>query len=438
MDTPLPPALAPNGRPSRGGRRTRGADQTSVRRANLAVVLGHVAEHGPVSRAAVASATGLTKATVSSLVAELLDRGLLREAGRPERAGRVGRPGLALALADTTVAVGLEVNVDYLALCAEDLSGRVRLEQRVPGDNRGASVGPVLDRLAALARVALDDAGRNGCVVAGIGVAVPGLVDLDSGTLLRAPNLGWADVPLAAELGRRLDVDVPLRVENEANLAALAEHWGGSASDLQDFVAVFGEVGVGAGIFVRGALYRGSRGFGGEIGHTTVDPHGQACACGSSGCLETVAGLEAIARRAGVEGGPSRGATDELVRRASAGDARTLDSLREAGAALGLALASTANLFDPEAVILGGCFGPLAPWLRDGVEAALAGRVLSARWSTPDVRATELGEPAAVRGAAALTLRGVLEAPWTIPSAAERGASEEGGEREAVPRAATV
>ena len=392
----------------------RPADQTTVRRANLGVVLRHVAEHGPCSRAHVAAESGLTRGTVSSLVAELIELELLRETGLQAGPRSVGRPGRALELADTVAAVGLEVNVDYLAVCIEDLTGTVRYERRAYGDNRGSAPGPVLDRLTRMARSAVDAAAAAGMRPVGLGLALPGIVEVASGMLLRAPNLDWTQLPAADGLCERLGTTLPIRVENEANLAALAEHWSGAARTVDSFLCVFGEVGVGAGILVGGELYRGSQGFGGELGHVTVDPFGAPCACGSSGCLETLVGQEAIARRVGVEvaGSRTRSLTEELVRRASARDERALAALREAGSVLGSALASTVNLFDLDAVVLGGCFGPLAPWIAGEVRSALDEHVLSSHWSTCDVIASAFGEGAAVRGAAAVVLRGILFDPW--------------------------
>ena len=397
-------------------RRASRADQSTVRRANLGVVLAHVAEHGPCTRARIAAGTGLTRGTVSSLVAELIELDVLREAGEVAPTGGVGRPGVTLELADTVGALGLEVNVDYLHVYVEDLTSAVRYEERVYGDHRGSCPGPVLDELAALAREAIEEAEAGGLRVVGVTLAVPGLVRVDTGTLLNAPNLGWTDVPVGAELAARLD-GRPVRVDNEANLAAVAEHARGAARGLQHFICVFGEVGVGGGVFLDGRLFRGAHGFGGELGHVTVDPAGARCACGSRGCLETVVGQEAIARRAGIEifaEGGTRRLTEELLRRAEAGDDVVLRSLREAGATLGTALASTVNLLDLDRIVLGGCFGPLAPWLVGGVRSSLEERVLSWGLSPLDVVAPPLGEGAAVRGAAAESLRQVLAAPWLV------------------------
>jgi predicted NBD/HSP70 family sugar kinase len=394
------------------------ADQTTVRRANLGVVMRHVAVNAPCSRARIAAETGLTRGTVSSLVAELVELDLLRAGGGNGQERRPGRPAQPLELADTAVAVGLEVNVDSLEVSVEDLTGRVRYERRVFADNRRAASGPVLDRIARMAADAIGEMEGDGLRVVGIAVAVPGLVATASGTVLRAPNLGWTRVPIADELHARLpDVDLPIHVENEANLSALAEHWQGAARGVRSFISVFGEVGVGAGIVVDGELYRGLHGFGGEFGHITVDPDGEPCACGSRGCLETLVGQEAIARRAGLSidsGKRTWSITAALVRRARAGDPAVLGALNDAGRWLGVGLASAVNLLDLDVVVLGGCFGPLSPWLSTEVEKALRNRVLSADWSACELRSSAIGELAAVRGAAALTLRELLAAPWTV------------------------
>ena len=407
------------------------ADQTTVRRANLGVVLRHIAAAGSCSRADVAAGTGLTRGTVSSLVNELLELDLVRETGKSVAPRGGGRPGLTLQLADVVVGVGLEVNVDYIAVSLEDLTGAVRYERRAYRDHRGSTPGPVLDRLGGVARAALDAAAREGLRPIGISVAVPGLVEESSGTVVFAPNLGWHGIPVADELERR--VGLPVHVENESNLAALAEHWTGAAVGIDDFVCVFGEVGVGGGIVLGGRLFRGSHGFGGEFGHVSVDPAGRPCACGSRGCVETLVGQEAIAASAGIAvSGRTRSLTDELVRRAEEGAQDVVVALNEAGRWLGIALASTFNVLDLQAVVLGGCFGPLSPWLAGDVRRTLEERSLAARSGSFVVLPSAFGDGAAVRGAAALSLHRLLDAPWTAPAPAADAAAS--GTRAAPPR----
>jgi predicted NBD/HSP70 family sugar kinase len=394
------------------------ANQRAVRRHNLGVVLRHLSEHGPRSRATIALETGLNKTTVSSLVTELIGLDLVVERGLEQR-GTVGRPGQVVELSgDGVVALGLEVNVDYLAVRALDLTGTERHRGLDVRDNRGMTTGEVLDRLAEQARAALDAVKAQGLRPVGATVALPGLVDAGTGTLLLAPNLGWTDVRVADELRDRLSsAAIPLAAENEANLAALAELWEGSARGLADVLYVSGEIGVGGGIIIGGELFRGAQGFGGEFGHMTLDPGGRPCACGSRGCLETVVGLEALLELAGLDPSDARTTTGSgepvsiLAARARAGDERALAALRDAGRWLGIAIASASNLLNFQAVVLGGFFGQLSTWLAAPIARELEVHVLASDWAVPRVLPSTLGPEAAVRGAAAQSLRRVLADP---------------------------
>ena len=400
------------------------ANQRAVRRHNLGVVLRHVSEHGPRSRATIALETGLNKTTVSSLVTELIGLELLVERGLEQR-GTVGRPGQVVELSGSgVVALGLEINVDYLAVRALDLTGAERHRSLDVRDNRRVQVRTVLDRLGALATKALEEVQTEGLRPVGATVALPGLVDAARGALLVAPNLGWNDVAVVDELHERLSGPAfPLAADNEANLAALAELWEGTARGLSDVLYVSGEIGVGAGIIVGGELFRGSQGFGGEFGHMTVDPNGRPCACGSRGCLETLAGLEPLLELAGLD--PASAATttgsgepvSELAARARMGDQQALDALREAGGWLGIGIASAANLLNFQAVVLGGFFAQLATWLAAPIARELETHVLASEWGVPRLLPSTLGPEAAVRGAAALSLRRVLTDPASAEAA---------------------
>jgi predicted NBD/HSP70 family sugar kinase len=382
-----------------------------VRRHNLGVVLRHVAEHGPRSRAAIAQETGLNKTTVSSLVGELIDFGLVRET-EIELRGTVGRPALPVELSGKrVVGLGMELGVDFLAVRAADLTGEERHRALVTGDNRGRPVDDVLGDLARLATEALTALGEQDLLTVGAVIAVPGLVDSD-GRLLVAPNLGWTDVSvpdrIAGELG---DPPFPVRAENEANLGALAELWEGAGREFADFIYVSGELGIGAGIIVGGEPFRGAHGFGGELGHITVDPEGDLCACGNRGCLETRVALGALLRAAGLD--PAARVTD-LAARARDGDERTLRALADAGRWLGIGVASAANLLNPRGVVVGGYFAPLAEWLVPGLRQELDARVLAAEWDPPRVVISALGAEAAVRGASALALRRIFADPGVV------------------------
>ena len=400
------------------------ARQHGLRSHNLALVLQHIAANEPVTRARIAQATSLTKATVSSLVDDLVGARLVTELG-PEARGEIGRPGSALALNRTGfVGVGLEINVDYVAVCVTDLVGRVRYLRTRPRDNRGQPPTRVLGRAIRMARTAMQAAEAEGLTIAGLAVAVPGLVETEQGLLHVAPNLEWVDVPVAQVLkGRFAPRDLTVMVDNEANLAALGELWFGGHDRLTDFVHISGEIGVGGGIVVGGELFRGASGFAGEVGHVTVQPDGPRCRCGARGCLEQVAGQEALLRAAGLTGaagtsiGQPRGSVAELVARARAGEPGTLQAIESAGRALGIGVAAMVNVVDPSAVVLGGLYASLEPWLRKPLLEELRERVISQSWAPVRVLASRLGPDAAVRGAAGAVVREVLSNPTAVRAA---------------------
>jgi predicted NBD/HSP70 family sugar kinase len=380
---------------------------------NLALVLHQVEATLPTSRAEIAAATGLTRATVSSLVDDLVRAGLVGEVDPAPRTG-AGRPATGLVLAPGGPAgLGLEINVDYLAAAVVDLTGAVRHRVVRRVDQRDRPPLDVLADVAAMAAGAVGAAGAAGLTVAGARLAVPGLVDGD-GLVRVAPNLEWRDLDVYGPLvtARVWPRRLALTVDNEANLAALGEL--AATRNRASFLYVSGEVGIGAGLVLDGALFRGAHGWSGEFGHVTVAPDGPACHCGAHGCLEQYAGQEAILRAAGVPveaGLAAHVGVRRIVELATAGDAAMLDALRGAGEALGVAAAGAVNLLDVDTVVLGGTFAVLAGWLAEPVQRELGRRVLTATWSPVRVRPSALGSEATVVGAAGAVVREILAAP---------------------------
>lgn len=394
-------------------------DQRAVRRANLGVVLRHVAARGPLSRATIAAETGLNKTTVSSLVAELVSTRLLHDTGDDERPGTVGRPAQTVHLnPDGAFSLGLEIHFDYLSVCATDLCGEVRYACELPINNRASDPECVLDRVADLAGDGLDAADRGGVPAVGVTIAAPGLVDVDAGVAVASPDLGWTRTPIVAMLSERLGrPGLPVRADNESNLGALAELWAGAGRGLRDFVYVSSPHGVGAGIVLHGDLYRGAHGFAGELGHVTVDPDGPPCTCGSRGCLAMLVGEDALMAIAADHGLPSATApiaAAALAARIREGDSDTTAAIERMGGWLGIGLADMVNLLDPEAVVLGGCLGVLAEWLQPPLREQLSSRALATGCATCRIVPSQLGDAAAVRGAAALAIREVIADPISI------------------------
>jgi predicted NBD/HSP70 family sugar kinase len=398
-----------------------------VRRSNLALVLRHLGARGSRSRAGIAADTGLNKATVSSLVAELVDRGLVRE-GELDRAGAVGRPGKSVELDGRCVGgIGVEVNVDHLTAMVLDLTTTVLFEQRVALDVRALPPEDVLDAVAELTSRAIRECGRRDVQPVGVTIAIPALVDVADGVVAFAPNLHWRDVPVVRGMTDRLtgllaEHPMPIRVANDANLAALGEHAMGGVAGTADLVYLTGEIGVGAGVISGGRLLGGAEGFSGEVGHIQLDPAGHECGCGRRGCWETLVGMAGMLRLAADADDPVSDPAldldqrlDLIRRRAETGDRRTLDALAEVGAGLGVGASILINFVNPRVVVLGGYFARLGPYLLGPMTAELRARVIAPDIGGCRVELSTLGFAAASRGGANVALEAVFDDPAMVP-----------------------
>jgi predicted NBD/HSP70 family sugar kinase len=382
-----------------------------VRAANLSLVLRTVcAADEPPSRADVAAATGTTRATAARLADDLLDAGLLEEVVRPPTARR-GRPATPLAPGSRYAALGLQVDAGLLVARVLDLRGRVVAEAVEEGDFVGSAAGPTLERLGALTDRLVAGLPRRLRLV-GAGLALPGIVDVAAGALLRAPNLGWSDEHPGRFLAGSLPPGLVPVLGNEADLAArtVAEVAPGRPGPHRDFLYLSGQIGIGGAAVLGGRVMAGSSGWAGEVGHVCVDPAGPACRCGSTGCLEQFAGRDALLAAAGL---PRGTAPSVLADRAAAGDPAALQALDTAAWALGVALAGALNVLDIPVVVLGGHLGDLGELLCPRVAEHLSRRVLSARWRRPAVAAAANGPGAGATGAALRALDGVLADPAT-------------------------
>lgn len=376
------------------------ADFADVRATNLAVVLRYVRANAPCSRADIAATTGLNKATVSSLVADLIDRRLLRETGLTER--RIGRPATMLALDGRPyAAIGLQVATDHLTAVALDLAGEQLLSWQRAFSAPTMSPGRAVSVIAALAARAATRVAAQGRRVLGLTVGVPGLVD-GTGRISSADHLGWHELDLRAELRSALrEPGYEVTVDNDANLCVLAEYRFGAYAGTGNLVCLTGGNGIGGGAVVDGQLLRGARGLAGQVGHLQLDAAGPSCPCGRQGCFETVAGIPALVRRAlpDVDAAPVDLApeVDRLLGRAREGDAPTLAALTETGRRLGQGAAVLANVLNPEVVVLGGYFAALAPWLLPAARAQMLERT-----AAPDAGGCQLVASTLDLGAAAM------------------------------------
>jgi predicted NBD/HSP70 family sugar kinase len=395
------------------------ADQATVRRLNLGLLMRSLAGGGPRSRARLADDTGLNKATVSSLVTELVDRGLVTE-GIIQRHG-VGRPGRMIEVNTGVVrCIGLELNVDYLAGVITDLTGRVLARHRRSLPMLELGPAKAMGQVAELADKLVTDCGATSDQVQTLYLSLPGLIDVDAGVLAYGPNLHWRQVDVVHSLMGRLGWSgTRIAVDNDANLGAMAEYASGPSAGAANLLYLVGEIGVGAGMIIDGRILRGATGFAGEVGHMPIGDPTVLCGCGRRGCWETAVGMNAVIDAVSVDGDGLRecdmtSRLAELLRRAEAGDARTLAVLAETGRLLGVGASVLANLLDPEVIIFGGHFAVLQKHIEEAVATEMRSRVLGSTVMACRLEFSTLGFEAPALGAAHAGIDSLINDPTLV------------------------
>jgi glucokinase-like ROK family protein len=377
----------------------------SLRELNRGRVIDALRERGTASRAEIARATGLSRSTVSSIVADLMEAGLVSEPGEATGVAfgaHGGRPPVLLSLDKSAgLAVGVDFGHTHLRVAVSDLSHEILAESwRELDVDHSAEEG--LDAAAELVDKVLREAEVDRKGVLGVGMGVPGPINRATGAVGSSSILpGWVGVDAATEMERRLGL--PVHVENDANLGALAEFVWGSGKGHSNVVYIKLSSGVGAGLLFAGRLHQGAGGTAGEIGHTPAQ-HGTAiCRCGSRGCLETVASARAIAEQLGVSRGEPV-STKELLELTANGDPAASRLIGEAGREIGVALAGLVNLINPDCVIIGGDLSAAGELVTEPVLESIRRYAIASAAEEVSVVAGVLGERAELQGALALVL----------------------------------
>lgn len=376
--------------------------------ASLRRVLWEIRRREGAARVEVAAATGLSAATVTALTAELLAAGLIEEAG--EAASGRGRPRVALRVRGAAARVaGAKLSDRKVTVAILDFAGGLLATAEAELGARRPTMAAMLGRLDAALAAALDAAGLAERDLAALGLGAPGFVERATGRCLWSPVLADpAPIDLIGPLRARFAC--PVFVDNDANLATLAELWFGLGRGLSDFLVVTIEHGVGMGAVLGGELFRGARGVGTEFGHVKVQNDGALCRCGQRGCLEAYVADYAVAREAAtaLAAAPGEsGLPERLAEAARAGDPAAAAIFGRAGRMLGLGLANLVNLFDPPLVILSGESLAHAPLFAAAMERTLAANILALDRPPPRIEAHRWGDALWARGAGALALDGI-------------------------------
>ena len=378
-------------------KKTQAARSSTIRDINRQIVLNYVREREPISRADIARETALQRSTVSTIVEELKAEGLVEEIGAGKSTGG-RRPTLLRLRAAGALAVGVDITPSRTTVVTSDLAGRVLGREELGNGSRpDEMVALIAEHVSALV------AGEGGQRAAGVGVSLPGLIDPDTGRAVYIPYFRWRDWPIAEELERATGLAV--RVDNDANAAALAELWFGrpEISDARDFIMVLVADGIGTGIVFDGQIYRGERGAAGEFGHMIVGQEGPtACSCGNFDCWEAFSSERA--GRARYERTTGRAVSfDELVERALGGEQAAIGALTEMAHYLGIGVSNLIVGLSPETVVVGGkitrAWSLISASLGETIQRSIRRGLPSAR-----IVASTLGDQPTLMGAISLVL----------------------------------
>jgi predicted NBD/HSP70 family sugar kinase len=380
-----------------------------LRERNRERVLSVLREQGRVSQADIARTTGLSRTTVSTIVTELKDAALVSEIDERVHDQRGGRPAVQLHLRDSRQAVlGIDFGHSHVQVAVADFSHNVLAERSCELDvNHRAT--DALEVSTRMAGEVLAEAGINRADVVGAGIGIPGPVDRASGTAGSATILpGWVGLRIGAEMEERLGV--PVDIENDANLGALAELTWGAGRHCSNFAYVKASTGIGAGLVIDGKLLLGASGTAGEIGHTTLDESGALCYCGNRGCLETVASGPAIIQL--VANSHAEGLTlANVIALAGEGDVRCRRAVSDAGREIGVAVAGLCNLINPERVIIGGLLSRAGDLVLNPIRESIRRYAIQAASERVTVVAAVFVERAELLGSLALALTSSKRAP---------------------------
>ncbi len=379
----------------------------SLRERHRAQIVEFFRAAGTASRAEVGRSTGLSRTTVSTLVAEMQEDGTLvgQPSAPPGTGAGSGRPAHRLMLNPARGnAIGVDFGHTHLRVAVADLAATILAERTVELDVDRAARAAV-EMAGKLVAEVIEEAAIDRDRVVAVGLGMPGPIDFDSGIIGSSGILaGWEGLRPAELMEAALGV--PVWVDNDANLGALGELTFGAAQGSRQLVYVKVSSGIGAGLVLDGRLYRGATGIAGEFGHVLVDPDGAICRCGNRGCLETVAATGPLRELLRPTYGDDFGVAD-LVAQAAAGDAGCRRVLADAGRAIGLQLAGVCNVFNPDRIVIGGELSVAGDSLLDGIRDSLSRHAQPGAYAAAGLVAGVLGDRAEVLGAVALVTSGL-------------------------------
>ncbi|VAW14482.1 Xylose-responsive transcription regulator, ROK family [hydrothermal vent metagenome] len=385
----------------------------SIRKSAADIVLAVIRNHSPTARIDIAKNTGLSPATITSITADLLSKGLISEVAFDQAGGgaKRGRPRVGLKIRGAAhLVVGIKLADKSASVVIVDFDGEQVGQFFIATPSACQAPDAMVEFLTAILDLALEEAGLGRSDISAVGIGISGFVDVEAGIVRWSPSLNMHDVALQAALSGAMGM--PIFLDNDTNLAARAEQRFGLGQNVRNFIVVSVEQGVGMGIVIDGKIYRGNRGAGAELGHTKVQLGGALCRCGQRGCLEAYVGDYALLREAGTVIGASQGAGPEqqmelLLQASEAGNKVACSILERAGRMFSMGLANVVNIFAPELIILSGSSMRLL--CTQKVIGDTKKMCIQFGASQPDICIHDWGDLMWAMGAAAYAIDGVSE-----------------------------
>jgi Transcriptional regulator/sugar kinase len=392
----------------------RGADLHSIREFNRLLILNYLREHGPAARVVIARHLGLSRTTISSIIDILMDEGLVYEGQRLEAAPQGGRRATLVHFEeDAGQVIGVDIGRGHLTVIIANLAATITAQKTLPfNTSQGAKrcIQQVIEQI----RLFASETELSWNRVIGIGIAIPGPLDITCHRVNKAPHMpGWEQIDLWQLLQQ--EFHIPIWIDRDANMGAIGEYRGGAGRDHANLAYIKIGTGIGSGLLLNGCIYRGHSGSAGEVGHLTLQEQGALCSCGNRGCLETIAAVPVII--ADAEQGYSlaqrrsnaKGSIDPVEQRyqvvqvqpkeniaavlqaARAGEAASLAALEQAGTHIGIALAGLINIFNPSAIIIDSSIARPGEIFLQALERSAAASCLPSAWEGTQILTGSLG-----------------------------------------------
>jgi predicted NBD/HSP70 family sugar kinase len=374
-------------------------DQNLVKQINKSIVFTYIGNNGPVSRAQISKETGLNKATVSTMVSELINDSFVYEIGAGQSSG--GRKPVLLYFNNLAgYSIGIDLGVNYLLAVLTDLSGNIIDEINRP--LKETEFDYVMNEIFSIIEALIAKVPESPYGIVGIGIGVPGMIDKEENVLF-APNLKWDQVDMKQMIEKKFNI--PTKIENEANAGCYGEQLYGAGKNIANLIYLSIGIGIGGGIIINNTLYTGSSGISGEMGHITIESNGKKCRCGNSGCWELYASESALLEESKAAGSfDGELSIETIINEARKGNRQVLHLLNNIGENIGIGLTNIINTFNPEMIIIGNRMAQLENWITNPINRMLSERLSTYHKNNTNIRFSSLGIYSSALGASSFSI----------------------------------